>query len=126
MDNSTVKSARRALETVELLEKLQRPASVAEVSTMLNYPQSSTSVLLSGLKRLGYLQYDGGTRTYSLSLLVALIGSNLRFGGHPTSSVFNLVQRVHNRTMLSVAIVTRSEIYMQYVYTIRGAETDLV
>lgn len=124
--DQAVKSARRALEVVELLEKLQRPASVAEISTRLGYPQSSTSGLLSGLRRLGYLRYDGGSRTYSLSLRVALIGSNLRFGGYATSSVFNLIKQIHDLTNLSTALITRSEIYMQYVYTIRGADVDLV
>ena len=124
--DQAVKSARRALEVVELLEKLQRPASVADISTRLGYPQSSTSGLLSGLRRLGYLRYDGASRTYSLSLRVALIGSNLHFGGYTTSSVFNLIKRIHDVTHLSTALITRSEIYMQYVYTIRGEEIDLV
>lgn len=124
--NPTVKSAQRALEVVELLEKLHRPVSVVDVATRLGYPQSSTSVLLSGLRRLGYLQYDGATRCYSLSLRVALIGSGLRFGGQSTSSVFEFVNYVREITQLSAAIVTRSEIHMQYVYTIPGAEIDLV
>lgn len=124
--NTAVKSAQRALEVVELLEKLQRPASVADIASRLGYPQSSTSVLLSGLRRLGYLQYDGETRSYALSLRVALIGSGLRFGGQSTSSVYELVKYVRGITQLSAAIVTRSEIYMQYVYTVPGAEIDLV
>jgi len=121
-----VKSAKRALEVVELLEKLQRPVPATEIASLLRYPQSSTSVLLSGLRRLGYLQYDGTSREYSLSLRVALIGSGLRFGGQPTAKVFELVNQLRTVTQLSVAIVTRSEIYMQYVYTMRGAELDLV
>jgi DNA-binding IclR family transcriptional regulator len=124
--DSAVKSARRALEVVELLEKLQQPASVADIASWLTYPQSSTSVLLSGLRRLGYLKYDDTARVYSLSLRVALIGSGLRFGGQPTASVFELVDYVHGVTTLSTAIVTRNEIHMQYVYTMRGAEVDLV
>lgn len=124
--DQAVKSARRALEVVELLEKLRRPASVAEISTRLSYPQSSTSGLLSGLRRLGYLRYDGASRTYSLSLRVALIGNNLQFGGYATSSVFNLIKHIHDVTHLSTALITRSEIYMQYVYTIRGDDVDLV
>jgi DNA-binding IclR family transcriptional regulator len=124
--DGAVKSAKRALEVVELLEKLQGPAGVFEIAAALGYPPSSTSVLLSGLRRLGYLQYDGASRSYALSLRVALIGGGLRVGGQPISRVIELVEHVRHLTKLPTAVATRNETYMQYVYTLVGSGTDLV
>jgi len=120
-----VKSAKRALEVVELLEKLRRPANVNEIATRLEYPQSSMSTLLSGLRRLGYLQYDGEHRTYALSLRVALIGSGLRFGGQPVSHLLDLVTHVCNVTGLTTTISTRNEIYIQYIHTTPGERAGI-
>ena len=76
---STVKSARRVLEILELFSQGLRKATVMTVANALTYPQSSTSVLLSSLATLGFLRFDPTDRTYSPTLRVMLLGA----GGWP-------------------------------------------
>ena len=65
---SVIKSARRALEVLEYLDEVRSDASVMEIARALNYPQSSTSVLLRSLTSTGYLSYDPQRRRYAPTL----------------------------------------------------------
>ena len=71
----TVKSAQRVLEVLEYFAATRDPATVAEVSRQLAFPQSSTSMLLSSLETLGYLTYDADDRTFRPTVRVMLLGS---------------------------------------------------
>jgi DNA-binding IclR family transcriptional regulator len=73
--NDTVKSARRVLEVLEYFAERQRPATVQEIRQALDYPQSSTSVLLHSLTTLGYLSQEPGTRRFQPTIRIALLGS---------------------------------------------------
>lgn len=73
--NDTVKSARRVLEVLEYFAERQRPATVEEIRQALDYPQSSTSVLLHSLATLGYLSQEQGTRRFQPTIRIALLGS---------------------------------------------------
>jgi len=73
--SQTVKSARRVLEVLEYFAERQRPATVEEIRTALDYPQSSTSVLLHSLATLGYLAQDVRTRQFLPTIRTALLGS---------------------------------------------------
>ena len=123
---AAVKSAKRALEVMELLDALQRSATVAEVAARLKYPQSSTSSLLAGLKRLGYLEYCPVDRTYALSLRVALIGMKLRTADWSMPQIHALVSSLHNTTGLTAVVCRKHDVYMQYVYAVGGIGLDLI
>jgi hypothetical protein len=71
----TVKSAVRALEVLELFDRLRREASVGEVARLLGYPLSSTSVLLATLTGRGYLQPGTVPFTYRPTLRLARLGA---------------------------------------------------
>jgi DNA-binding IclR family transcriptional regulator len=73
--NQTVKSARRVLEVLEYFAERQRPATVEEIRQALDYPQSSTSVLLHSLTTLGYLSQETGTRRFQPTIRIALLGA---------------------------------------------------
>lgn len=73
--NQTVKSARRVLEVLEYFAEHQRPATVEEIRYALDYPQSSTSVLLHSLTTLGYLSQETGTRRFQPTIRIALLGA---------------------------------------------------
>ncbi|HYF18084.1 MAG TPA: helix-turn-helix domain-containing protein [Ramlibacter sp.] len=71
----TVKSAVRALEVLELFDRLQREASVGEVARLLGYPLSSTSVLLSTMMGCGYLRAGAAQHTYVPTPRLARLGA---------------------------------------------------
>lgn len=73
--NTTVKSARRVLEVLEYFAERQRPATIEEIRQALDYPQSSTSVLLHSLTTLGYLSQETGTRRFQPTIRIALLGA---------------------------------------------------
>lgn len=75
MTAAVVKSAKRVLQVFELYAQRRRPMTVNEVSSELEFPQSSTSVLLHSLVKLGYLGHDAHKRTFSATLRVGLLGS---------------------------------------------------
>lgn len=59
-----VKSAGRVLEVLELLGNVRKPLSASEIGRLLDYPKSSTNVLLKYLTNLGYLSFDPDTMHY--------------------------------------------------------------
>ncbi len=75
MSVAVVKSAKRVLQLFELYAQRQKPMTVNEVSSELEFPQSSTSVLLHSLVKLGYLSHDPHKRTFSATLRVGLLGN---------------------------------------------------
>ncbi|MFG1230034.1 IclR family transcriptional regulator [Xanthobacter wiegelii] len=68
-----VKSAIRALELLEFFDRIERPATISELSRALGYPQSSTSMLVSSLVDQGYLSVTPG-REVQPTARVSLLG----------------------------------------------------
>ena len=95
---STVKSARRVLEILELFSQGLRKATVMTVANALTYPQSSTSVLLSSLATLGFLRFDPADRTYSPTLRVMLLGSWLQDELFGQGSLVAVMEQLRKRT----------------------------
>ncbi|HWV51033.1 IclR family transcriptional regulator [Pseudorhodoplanes sp.] len=75
MTVAVVKSAKRVLQVFELYAQRRRAMTVNEISSELEFPQSSTSVLLHSLVKLGYLTHDPHKRTFSATLRVGLLGN---------------------------------------------------
>jgi IclR family transcriptional regulator, KDG regulon repressor len=70
-----IKSAERTLALFELFSREQQPFTVGHISQALDIPQPSASMLLRNLAELGYLEYDRGSRTFTPSIRVALLGA---------------------------------------------------
>ncbi|KHK88979.1 IclR family transcriptional regulator [Novosphingobium malaysiense] len=123
---STVKSAQRTLEVLELMERSRRPLGVSQIARLLGYPHSSTSVLVNCLKDLGYLNFDPETREFAPSIRVALVGGYLRFGDFHASDVLNLLSSIQKATASTTILSSRNGVYAQYVYVLpapgRGIE----
>ncbi|WP_342727014.1 helix-turn-helix domain-containing protein [Bradyrhizobium sp. B097] len=73
-----VKSAMRTFAVLEFFRESKRAASVTEIASALEMPQSSTSVLLRSLVELNYLEYDRQTRRFIPSYRVNLLGDWIR------------------------------------------------
>lgn len=78
LDPKKIKSAQRVLEVLEYFNKDRPEGTVMDIARTFNYPQSSTSELLSCLVALGYLRRDMQARTYKPSARVAVLGSWIR------------------------------------------------
>jgi IclR family acetate operon transcriptional repressor len=71
--NGGVKSALRAMEILEFLDRVRRDASIGEISAALGYPQSSTSALVQTLLTAGYL-VETASRCVRPTARVAALG----------------------------------------------------
>lgn len=119
-ESSTVKSARRVLEILEYFAQGVAPATVTQVANALVYPQSSTSVLLSSLAKLGYLRFDKAARCYSPTLRVMLLGSWLQDGLFGQGSLVAAMERLRQRTEQTVMIGLRQGIHVRFILSLKG------
>lgn len=114
MSESQVKSAMRALEVMEYFHSMKQPRSMSEISTVLGYPQSSTTVLLKTLVSMGYLNFNRTERLYFPTLKVTDLGSWVPKKIFSSESILNVLQEIHEETGETVSITTKNDIYVQY------------
>ncbi|WP_431280907.1 IclR family transcriptional regulator [Humitalea sp. 24SJ18S-53] len=114
-----VKSAQRTIAALEFFAETHRPAGVAEMARHLGAPLSSTSVLLAGLARLGYLEQDPIDRRYRPTLRVMLLGGWLQDQLLGESSLLRLMNDLRARTGMTVLIGLQRQAAVQYILTLR-------
>ncbi len=117
---SIVKSAGRVLQIFDLFDEIQRSAKVHEISERLNFPQSSTSVLLKCLTQLGYMDYDPANRTFLPSPRVALLGSWMDNGPVRDGRLVQMMERLSHKTGDTVILAARNGIYADYMRVIQS------
>lgn len=118
-------SSHRSLEVLELFSVLQKPLTVNEISDSLNYPQSSTSVLLHGLAKLGYLYYDRKTRSFEPTPRIIFLGM---WVNHKLMSQSSLLEFMHTLAVSSGQVACLgmlNGIYAQYLH-IAAARTPRI
>jgi DNA-binding IclR family transcriptional regulator len=115
-----VKSASRTLEILEYFDDVQREASVTQVAEALQYPQSSTSVLLLTLTRCGYLSYDPQRRSYYPSPRVALLGHWLPGGIIANGPLIEVMQDLSRHTGETIILATRSGTSSKYIKVVQA------
>jgi DNA-binding IclR family transcriptional regulator len=121
-----VKSAARVLEVLEHFAVTHVPATVAEMSRKLGFPQSSTSKLLSSLERLGYLQHDAETRTYRPTLRVMFLGAWLHDDLFGEGSIVSAMDALRRRTGHTVLVGMRQGSQVRIILVLRGLRSDAV
>lgn len=117
----SVKSAGRVFELIEIFEQLRRPATVAELVKASGFPQSSTSMLLDTLTRMGYLCWNPEDRTYLPSLRLNMLGGWVHDISLPRSNLRLAMQELSRRTNLSVVLGQRVGRLVQYAYVVYAA-----
>ena len=117
-DRNNIKSAKRALEILDLFERVRRPLRVSEAANLLSYPQSSTSFLMNTLRGLGYLSYDPDKRAFAPTLRVGLLGSWLKYGELGPSQFFDMITELRDRSGEGVILSTRSGVFIEYIYVL--------
>jgi DNA-binding IclR family transcriptional regulator len=89
--HAVVKSVARVLRILAIFDDVQRGMRVGEIAERAGYPQSSTSVLLQSLTKLGYLEFDPIDRSYIPTMQVALLGSWIANGMAANATVGRLI-----------------------------------
>ncbi len=127
MDNSapisapnTIKSAQRTLEILECFRERREPLNATTVAQTLEYPQSSTLLLLKTLANLDYLTFDQQRKTYFPSPRVVLLGDwvdDALFGGQHVIDAVNQLNVDFGETTY---IAVQKDLVMQYVYSVPG------
>lgn len=115
-----IKSVRRTLEVLEFFAVTHRPATVMDVARALGYPQSSTSVLLGGLRTLGYLEFDPAARSYRPTLRVLLLGAWQQEALFGDTHLLRLLEELRRRSGFSVLLGMRQQAHVQYILTLRS------
>jgi len=115
-----VKSAGRVLKILELFDVLRREAPVSEVSDLLNFPQSSTSVLLRSMVVMGYLTFNPKTRAFSPTTRVALLGNWINGAMISEGLLTRLLHRVNARTGQGVLVAVRNRIWSEYIHVVQA------
>ena len=117
MSDATVKSAARAFEVLEHFRISRQPRSMSEIAASLDYPLSSTTVLLKTLVKLGYLNYDRRARVYFPTTKVSALGEwipKVLFG---SGQVLDAMQDLHAETGEGVFLGAKNDVYLQYIQT---------
>ena len=117
MTPALVKSATRAIEVLEYFKLCQQPRSMSELAGDLGYPQSSMTVLLKTLVKLGYLNFDRQSRVYFPTPKVTSLGEwipKVLFG---SGKILAAMRDVHAATGEGVFLGTKNDVYLQYMTT---------
>tara|TARA_R110002049_G_scaffold30643_7_gene104848 strand:+ start:1993 stop:2829 length:837 start_codon:yes stop_codon:yes gene_type:complete len=115
MKRSTVKSAGRTLEVLELFEEERRPLRLHEIYQKLGYPQSSATNLLKSLVMMGYLNYSRVTWTYLPTTRVTSLGNWLFGFMYGQRDYRGLIERIQQETDETAVLATQNDLFIQYV-----------
>lgn len=121
-----VKSALRVIQVLEFFAHERRRATVMQVASALDYPQSSTSMLLGTLESLGYLKFEPSDRTYAPTLRVMLLGSRLQDELFGSGSLISEMDALRRRTGETVMIGLRQGIHVRFILSLRGPRSSTI
>jgi DNA-binding IclR family transcriptional regulator len=118
--DNAVKSAARVLQILELFDVLRREALVSEVTELLDFPQSSTSVLLRSMVTMGYMHYNRETRAYSPTTKVALLGNWVNSPLVGNGVLVQLMYRLNQRTGQAIILAARNQTVAEYIHVVQA------
>ena len=118
--HGTVKSAARVLEVFEYFDRVRAPATVMDVARALGYPQSSTSVLLRSLVKLGYLEQDSTRRNYLPTPRVTLLGSWIEPLLAPGGEIVRLMNDLGAETGETIILGVPSGEVVRYIHVVQA------
>ncbi|QJW85177.1 helix-turn-helix domain-containing protein [Ramlibacter terrae] len=101
---------------LEYFEQVQRPAGVQEISRAMQWPVSSTSVLVRTLCDMGYLNRHPDSQKFAPTMRQPLLGGWIRAGHADGHALAALVREAGQATGLSAVLSTRHGHHVQYIY----------
>ncbi len=122
-----VKSARRVLEILEYFDGENSSATVGDISKRLNYPQSSTSILLRCLRDLGFLYYNRTARRYRPTTRAALLGCWAEGGAYRGGNMLQLLDAIAHRVGETVVLSNACVDYqVHHLHIVRGSNPSAI
>ena len=106
-----IKSAGRSLEVLELFRDVKRPLRLTDIAEALSLPQSSASMLLRSLIKMGYLIRH--ERNYAPSMRITLLGSWLNDAMFSQGNLMSLINEISRLTGDTVILGTRNGLYVE-------------
>ena len=114
-----VKSAGRSLEVLEFFRDAKQPMRLTDVAKALSLPQSSASMLIRSLIKMGYLvQYKRG---YAPSMRITLLGNWLNDAMFKTGDLMMLIEEISHQTSDTVILATRNGLLVEVLAVVAGA-----
>jgi len=118
-----VKSAVRVLELFEFAHQVQRPFKAVDLRNALDWPASSTQMILETLVESGYLVFNNSTKQYLPSPRVATIGCWLSDSDSGLEGAFEVMEEIAAETGQMVALSIENSYSAQCVKVVPGRET---
>lgn len=123
---AAVKSAARAFRIIEFFDEIRRSARAGEIADRLGYPQSSTSMLLNSLVRLGYLDFDPASKTYLPSIRTAVLATWRDNGCFRDGTMLTAMERLAKATGLAACLTVRTGIFTRYLHVVQHVQPGIV
>ncbi|TCM16575.1 DNA-binding IclR family transcriptional regulator [Novosphingobium sp. PhB165] len=120
--SNKAKIARRVVEVLEYFDEAHPEATVMDLVRRYDRPQSSTSELMMSMVELGLLQKDHVTRAYKPTPRTALIGTAGQHQFVRDGSIVRLIDRLVEKTGLSVSLTTLVGLDSQIVHWRHGPQ----
>ncbi|WP_157219565.1 IclR family transcriptional regulator [Flavisphingomonas formosensis] len=118
-DKWIIKSAHRVLQVFEFFTDARRPASATEIANALDFPQSSTSMLLRSLVSLGYLDYHREGRTFQPTIRLSLLGGWIPERIDVASSLIEMLSRLHEEIGETIILAEQHRNMVRYIYVVQ-------
>lgn len=115
-----VKSAQRVLELLEFFAEERRPTAVGVIARALDWPQSSTSVLLKGLAETGYFDHDPRTGMYAPNVRISLATAWIQEHLYSEQNLLRLMEGVLEKTGHTVMIGSRRGVHVRYLHVLQA------
>lgn len=125
-EQPAVKSAERVMEVLEFFAQRQAPASAAQIAQELGYPQSSTSMLVRNLERLGYLTLDQAGGGYRPTLRVMQLGTWLHDELFGEGTLVSALDQLRRKTGQTVIVGIRQGLHVRSLLALRGPRLNAV
>lgn len=124
VESNKAKIARRVIEVLDFFDDHHTEATVMDIVRRYDWPQSSTSELLSSLVNLGLLYKDPASRTYSPSPRAALLGASTQPSPIRDGRLVGAVDRLVAQTGHCVAVFGMVGLNVQ-IFNWRSGNTTL-
>lgn len=106
-------SATRALDVLELFGRLRCPLRAIDIARMLDLHPSTVNQLLKTMVESAHLAFDANGKTYLPSPRLAEFGAWIAENSGPGWQLRALVNDLHDRTGMAVAVSMPNDLFMQ-------------
>lgn len=118
--SAVVKSASRVLELLEFAQQIRKPFKAVDLRNALNWPASSTQMILETVVESGYLIFNHETKQYFPSPRILTIGEWLNSSDCGLSGAFDVLNEIASETGETVALSIENNYSAQCVKVVPG------